>query len=87
MVPNQALYQLSYAPRPVGTFPEGIITLGAPFISGRLGGMLRDVSDNVKMVLMIIALFVVVVVGGLKLIGYGTKRMVDGKILTGQENP
>ena len=49
--------------------------------------MMPVMSDNVKMVLTIIALFIVVVVGGLKLIGLGTKRMVDGKILTGQENP
>ena len=44
-------------------------------------------TDTIKTALIIIALFAAVVVGGLKLIGYGTKRMVDGKILTGQENP
>jgi len=44
-------------------------------------------GDNIKTVIMIVVLFVAVVVGGFKLIGYGTKKMVDGKILTGQENP
>ncbi len=44
-------------------------------------------NDTAKTALIIIGLAVAVFVGGFKLIGYGTKFMVDKKILTGQSNP
>ncbi|MDP3543767.1 MAG: hypothetical protein Q8T11_14965 [Elusimicrobiota bacterium] len=43
-------------------------------------------SETVKTVALIVALFIAAIVGGLKLLGMGTKMFIDGKITTGTQD-
>lgn len=58
-------------------------------LSSPLSGVNTSMNkhDGTQTALTIVALIAAVLLGGLKLIGCGTRHMVDGKILTGQENP
>lgn len=43
-------------------------------------------SETVKTVVLIVVLFIAAIVGGLKLLGMGTKMFIDGKITTGTQD-